>query len=198
MGKTRLEAFSDGVLAVIITILVLELKVPHSSEFGALVELLPAFLSYVLSFIFIGIYWNNHHHMFHTVTHVNGAMLWANTHLLFWLSLVPFTAAWMGENHYEAVPVAAYGVVMLMAGLAYPILQTVIIRTQGQGSPLAKAVGKDWKGKASAAIIIIGIALAFVHPWLACAAYATVAATWLIPDRRIERTLEEDDATANS
>lgn len=196
MGKTRLEAFSDGVLAVIITILVLELKVPHSAELGALVELLPAFLSYVLSFTFIAIYWNNHHHMFHTVTHVNGAMLWANAHLLFWLSLVPFTAAWMGENHYEAVPVAAYGVVMLMAGLAYPILQTVIIRTQGQGSPLAKAIGKDWKGKASAAIIVIGIALAFVHPWLACAAYATVAATWLIPDRRIERRLEEDDATA--
>jgi uncharacterized membrane protein len=193
MGKTRLEAFSDGVLAVIITIMVLELKAPHTASLEALLELLPAFLSYVLSFIFIGIYWNNHHHLFHTVTRVNGAMLWANSHLLFWLSLIPFTAGWMGENHFEALPVASYGVVMLAAGLAYQLLTVVIVRFQGDESALAKAIGRDWKGKASGPLIFAGVAAAFlVHPWVACGFYALVAGIWLVPDRRIERALGDE------
>ena len=191
MGKTRLEAFSDGVLAIIITIMVLELKVPHSAEPEALFELLPVFLSYVLSFIFIGIYWNNHHHMLHTVTKVNGAIMWANLHLLFWLSLIPFTAGWMGENHFESLPVALYGFVMLMAGIAYPILQQAIIASQGPDSRLKAAIGGDWKGRTSGIIIFVGIIAAYWSPWLACAIYAVVAALWFIPDRRIEGRLAD-------
>ena len=191
MGKTRLEAFSDGVLAVIITIMVLELKVPHSPTLEALLELLPVFLSYVLSFIFVGIYWANHHHLFHTVSKVNGGILWANNHLLFWLSLIPFTTGWMGENHFEALPVAAYGVVMLGAGIAYQLVTMIIIRSQGANSELARAIGRDWKGKAAAGLIPIGILAAFfIHPWVACAIYALVAGMWLIPDSRIERAIE--------
>ncbi|MEO5805881.1 TMEM175 family protein [Devosia sp.] len=194
MGKTRLEAFSDGVLAIIITIMVLELKVPHSPTLEALAELLPVFLSYVLSFIFVGIYWNNHHHMLHTVTRVNGAILWANLHLLFWLSLIPFTAGWMGENHFETLPVALYGFVMMMAGIAYPILQQVIIASQGPHSKLKIAIGGDWKGRASGGIILVGIVTAFFNTWLACAIYAVIAVLWFIPDRRIEHNLVHEPA----
>jgi uncharacterized membrane protein len=193
MGKTRLEAFSDGVLAIIITIMVLELKVPHSPTFEALFELLPVFLSYVLSFTFVGIYWVNHHHLFHTVTKVNGAILWANNHLLFWLSLIPFTTGWMGENHFESLPVASYGVVMLFAGIAYSILTVVIVRSQGPNSALARAIGQDWKGKLVLPLILFGIIAAFViHPWVAGACYVAVAAIWFIPDRRIEKSVANE------
>ncbi len=189
MGKTRLEAFSDGVIAIIITIMVLELKAPHGADLKALGPLLPAFLSYLLSFIYIGIYWNNHHHMLHSVREVSGAILWANLHLLFWLSLVPFTTAWMGENHFAAAPTAIYGLVLLLAGIAYWILQRTIIATQGSDSLLAAAVGKDLKGKISPALYAIAIAAATVAPWIAWAIYAAVALMWFIPDRRIERAL---------
>jgi uncharacterized membrane protein len=192
MGKTRLEAFSDGVIAVIITIMVLEMKVPHGSDWQSLQPLLPVFLSYVLSFIYIGIYWNNHHHMLHTVKRVNGSILWANLYLLFWLSLVPFVTGWMGENHFAALPTSLYGVVLLMAAVAYWILQNCIISVSGgKDSLLAKAVGKDRKGKISPLMYAIAIPAAFWSQWLADALYVAVAVMWLIPDKRIERVIAE-------
>jgi uncharacterized membrane protein len=189
MGKNRLEAFSDGVLAIVITIMVLELKVPHGAEISALEPLIPVFLSYVLSFIYIGIYWNNHHHLFHSTQNVSAAMLWANLHLLFWLSLFPFATAWMGENHAAPTPTAGYGVVLLMAAIAYYILQWAIIAHQGPNSLLASALGSDWKGKTSPLIYLVAIPLAFLNPWIASGLYALVALLWLVPDRRIERVL---------
>jgi TMEM175 potassium channel family protein len=191
MQKNRLEAFSDGVLAIIITIMVLELKVPHGVEFAALKPLLPVFLSYVLSFLYLGIYWNNHHHMFHTVRHVSGGILWANLHLLFWLSLFPFTTGWIGENYVASIPTAVYGLVLLMAAIAYYILQRAIIARQGSDSLLAAAVGRDWKGKLSPALYFTAIPLAFLNPWISNALYVFVALLWLVPDRRIERALEK-------
>ena len=192
MGKTRMEAFSDGVLAIIITIMVLELKVPHGDRLDVLLPLLPVLLSYVLSFVYLGIYWNNHHHMLHTSSQVTGSVLWANLHLLFWLSLVPFTTGWMGENHFSALPTAAYGFVLLMAAFAYLILQQRIIAAQGHDSILRRAIGSDWKGKLSPLLNIAAIGLAFVVPWLSVALYAAVALIWLVPDRRIERVLTEE------
>ncbi len=189
MGKNRLEAFSDGVLAIIITIMVLEMKVPHGDTPGTLVPLIPVFLSYVLSFVYVGIYWNNHHHMLHTVTHVTGPVLWANLHLLFWLSLFPFATGWMGENHFAAVPTALYGLVLLAAAIAYWILQRVIIAAQGESSVLRRAVGGDWKGKLSPVLYLLAILLTFVASWAAQLIYVVVALLWLIPDRRIERAL---------
>ncbi len=194
MTKGRLEAFSDGVIAVIITIMVLELKVPHDADPKALMPLIPVFLSYVLSFVFIGIYWNNHHHMFHAVHHVNGATLWANLHLLFWLSLVPFVTGWMDENHFAAVTVAAYGIVLLGAACAYTILTLVLLASHGKDSTLAKALGKDFKGKISIAIYVAAIPLAFVQPWISGGLYVLVAAIWLCPDRRFEKLLAESKA----
>lgn len=194
MGRGRLEAFSDGVLAIIITIMVLELKVPHGADLGALGPLLPVFLSYVLSFIFIGIYWSNHHHLFHAVRHVDGRILWANLHLLFWLSLIPFVTGWMGENHFAAWPVALYGTVLLSAAIAYVILTRVLVSSHGRDSALAKAVGKDFKGKVSVVCYAVAIPLAFVNAWLACGLYVLVVVMWLIPDRRIERELTERTA----
>jgi uncharacterized membrane protein len=191
MGRGRLEAFSDGVLAIIITIMVLELKVPHGADLAALRPLVPVFLSYVLSFIFVGIYWSNHHHLLHAVGHVNGRVLWANLHLLFWLSLIPFVTGWMGENHFAAWPVAAYGVVLLCAAVAYYVLTRVLISYHGSDSALAKALGKDFKGKVSVVFNAAAIPLSFVNPWLACALYVLVAVMWLIPDRRIEQALTE-------
>jgi uncharacterized membrane protein len=191
MGTGRLEAFSDGVLAIIITIMVLEMKVPHETDMAGLRPLLPVFLSYVLSFIYLGIYWNNHHHMLHITERVSGGVLWANLHLLFWLSLVPFVTGWMGENNFAAVPTALYGGVLLMAAIAYFILQRMILAEQGEGSLLAEAVGDDFKGKLSPLLYLIAIALAFSWPWMACAIYGIVALMWLIPDRRIERRLSE-------
>jgi len=196
MGKGRLEAFSDGVLAIIITIMVLELKAPHDAKLNALGPLLPAFLSYLLSFVYLGIYWNNHHHMLHGVQHVSGAILWANLHLLFWLSLVPFVTAWMGENHFAAAPTAVYGLVILLAAIAYLILQRAIIARQGRDSLLAVAVGKDVKGKLSQALYIIAIAATTITPRIAWALYVAVALIWLIPDRRIERALSERNKPA--
>ena len=190
MEKNRLEAFSDGVLAIIITIMVLELKPkPDADALADLKDLLPVFLSYVLSFIYVGIYWNNHHHMFHSTRHVTGGILWANLHLLFWLSLFPFTTAWVGENHLAPTPAAVYGFVLLMAAIAYYILQRAIIAQQGPGSLLAAAIGKDWKGKISPVLYFIAIPLAFVSPWISSALYVFVAFLWLVPDRRIERVL---------
>ena len=189
MQKNRLEAFSDGVIAIIITIMVLELKVPHGVELAALKPLLPVFLSYVLSFIYVGIYWNNHHHLLHTAQHVSGGIMWANLHLLFWLSLIPFVTGWMGENHFAALPTSLYGVVLLMAAFAYLILQRAIIARQGHGSLLAGAIGSDWKGKLSILCYFAAIGLAFVNQWLSDALYVFVAVMWLIPDRRVERTL---------
>ena len=194
MGRGRLEAFSDGVLAIIITIMVLELKVPHGVDRAALSPLLPVFLSYVLSFIYVGIYWSNHHHLFHAVRHVNGRILWANLHLLFWLSLIPFVTGWMGENHFAALPVALYGVVLLFAAIAYFILTRVLISYHGRDSTLAKALGKDFKGKVSVACYAAAIPLSFLNSWLACALYVMVAVMWLIPDRRIEDALTESAA----
>ncbi|MDS4022755.1 MAG: TMEM175 family protein [Candidatus Competibacter sp.] len=191
MGKNRLEAFSDGVLAIIITIMVLEMKVPHGGDFPALRPLLPVFLSYVLSFVYVGIYWNNHHHMFHAAQQVNGIILWANLHLLFWLSLFPFVTGWMGENHFAPAPTALYGVVLLMAALAYWLLQRAIIAKQGKDSLLAVAVGKDLKGKLSPVLYALAIPSAFVQPWIAGGIYVLVAMMWLIPDRRIERVFSE-------
>jgi uncharacterized membrane protein len=192
MGKNRLEAFSDGVLAIIITIMVLELKVPHSAELSALIPLLPVFLSYMLSFIYLGIYWNNHHHMLHTTNVVSGGILWANLHLLFWLSLVPFVTGWMGENHFSSWPTALYGIVLLMAAISYWILQRVIINKQGSNSLLAKAVGKDFKGKISPFIYVLAILFAFINQWIADSLYVFVALMWLVPDRRIERIIFQD------
>ncbi|MFL6621525.1 MAG: TMEM175 family protein [Sulfurifustaceae bacterium] len=191
MHKTRMEAFSDGVIAIIITIMVLELKVPHSADVAALRPLLPVFLSYVLSFVFIGIYWNNHHHMLQLVRHVNGPILWANAHLLFWLSLAPFVTAWMGENEFAPVPVALYGVVLLCAGCAYYLLARVLLAYDGKDSPLAKALGRDVKAKMSVLIYAAAIPLAFVHAAIACALYVLVALMWFVPDRRIEKILTE-------
>ena len=189
MGKNRLEAFSDGVIAIIITIMVLELKVPHGDGLSALTPLWPVFLSYVLSFVYLGIYWNNHHHMLHASQHVTGPMLWANLHLLFWLSLIPFTTGWMGENHFAAAPSAIYGVVLLMAAIAYLILQQRIIASQGPDSILKQAVGRDWKGKLSPALYAIAIALAAWSQWISLSLYVLVALIWLVPDRRVERAL---------
>jgi uncharacterized membrane protein len=189
MGKGRFEAFSDGVIAVIITIMVLEMKVPHGEDFEALTGLLPVFVSYVLSFVYVGIYWNNHHHMLHAMTHVTGRMLWANLHLLFWLSLVPFTTGWMGENHFAPATTALYGAVLLMAAIAYWILQQVIISSQGPGSVLKSAVGGDWKGKVSPVLYAIAIPMAFASRWFSLAIYVCVALAWLVPDKRIERIL---------
>jgi uncharacterized membrane protein len=190
MPKNRLEAFSDGVLAIIITIMVLEMKVPHEVELAALKSIWPIFLSYLLSFTYIGIYWNNHHHLLHTVTKVSGGILWANLHLLFWLSLFPFTTGWMGENHFAPTPTAFYGVVLLMAAVAYYILQRAIIARHGQDSLLAAAIGPDWKGKLSPVLYFSAIPLSFVNPWIANGIYILVALIWLVPDRRIERILE--------
>ena len=189
MGKSRLEAFSDGVIAIVITIMVLELKVPHAPTVQALAPLLPVFLSYVLSFVYLGIYWNNHHHMLHTVTHVSGGVLWANLHLLFWLSLLPFATGWMGENHFTALPSALYGFVLLMAAIAYWILQQRLIALDGPDSALKRAVGGDWKGKLSPVLYAAAIALSFVATPVALAIYVLVALAWLVPDRRIERVL---------
>ena len=191
MGKGRLEAFSDGVIAIIITIMVLELKAPHGAELDALRPLIPVFVSYVLSFVFIGIYWNNHHHMLHAAGKVNGRILWANLHLLFWLSLIPFVTGWMGENHFAALPVALYGAVLLMAGLAYFVLARALAAHHGKDSKLALALGKDTKGKASVAIYAAAVPLSFVNPWIAFAMYIVVAILWFIPDRRIERAFAE-------
>ena len=191
MGKARLEAFSDGVIAIIITIMVLELKVPEGADWATLRPLTPAFLSYVLSFVFLGIYWNNHHHLLHAIRHVNGRVLWANMHLLFWLSLMPAATAWMGEHHFVAAPVAVYGVVQLLAACAYFILTHSLIAAHGNDSPLAAAVGRDFKGKVSVVIWAGAILVSFVWPLLACALYVLVAIIWFIPDRRIERALAE-------
>lgn len=191
MGKGRLEAFSDGVLAIIITIMVLELKVPHGSSLEDLKPLLPVFFSYVLSFIYLGIYWNNHHHMLHSIHKVNGRILWANLHLLFWLSLTPFTTAWMGENHFETWTVALYGFVLLMAGLAYFIMAKSLVHAHGKESLIAKALGRDWKGLLSIILYIAGIGLTFVNPWIGFSIYILVAIMWFIPDRRIEKKIEE-------
>jgi uncharacterized membrane protein len=191
MSKGRLEAFSDGVIAVLITILVLELKTPHSADLAALQPLLPVFLTYVLSFIFLGIYWNNHHHMLHAVERVDGKSLWANLHLLFWLSLVPFITAWMGENHFAALPTAVYGVVLLGAAIAYTILQNTLTHGRSHNAKLAAAVGSDRKGKLSLALYALAIPLAFVHEWIADGIYVIVAAMWLVPDPRIESKLPD-------
>jgi uncharacterized membrane protein len=189
MTKGRLEAFSDGVLAIIITIMVLELKVPHEADLAALRPLIPVFLSYVLSFIYIGIYWNNHHHMLQAVRQVNGAVLWANMYLLFWLSLIPFVTAWSGENFFAAMPVALYGVVLLMSAIAYYILSRVLVSHHGKESTLAIALGRDFKGKISVVIYAVAVLLSFVNSWLASMLYVAVAIMWLIPDRRFEKTL---------
>lgn len=194
MGKSRLEAFSDGVLAIIITIMVLELKVPHGDSLATLAPLAPVFMSYVLSFLYVGIYWNNHHHMLHTINRVTGGVLWANLHLLFWLSLFPFVTGWMGENHFAALPTALYGGVLLAAAIAYWILQQTIIAAQGPQSPLRAAIGNDWKGKLSPVVYVLGIVATFLWPWVAQALYVLVALVWLVPDRRIEKSLHRDRA----
>ncbi len=191
MTKNRLEAFSDGVLAIIITIMVLELKVPHGSDFAAIEPLLPVFLSYVLSFLYVGIYWNNHHHLFKACNRINGGIMWANLHLLFWLSLFPFGTGWMGENHFTPLPTALYGAVLLLAAFAYLILQNLIIKSEGRNSKLAASIGNDWKGRLSAVIFAAGIALSFVQPALAGGLYVLPALLWLIPDRRLERVVQE-------
>jgi uncharacterized membrane protein len=190
MGKGRLEAFSDGVIAIIITIMVLEMKVPHGDSLASLQPLVPVLLSYVLSFVYVGIYWNNHHHMLHASRTVSGPVLWANLHLLFWLSLFPFATGWMGENHFAQMPSALYGVVLLMAAIAYKILQQAIIATEGPGSVLASAVGADWKGKLSPVLYLVAIASTFWVRWFALALYVAVALLWLVPDRRIEHALQ--------
>ncbi len=191
MEKNRLEAFSDGVLAIIITIMVLDLKVPHEASLDALKPLLPVFLTYVLSFIYLGIYWNNHHHLLKAARKVNGAMMWANLHLLFWLSLFPFTTGWMGENHFQPVPTAIYGAVLLLAAIAYYILQSLIVAGEGCDSKLAKSLGRDLKGKMSPVLYAVAVVLAFVSPFVSNCVYAFVALMWLVPDRRIERLVKE-------
>jgi len=190
MDKNRLEAFSDGVLAIIITIMVLELKPPHGSQFSTLTPLIPVFSSYVLSFIYVGIYWNNHHHLLRTTRRVSAGILWSNLHLLFWLSLFPFATAWMGEAHVASAPTALYGLILLFAAIAYYILQCAILAKEGRTSLLASALGSDWKGKLSPVIYLAAVPLAFVHPWIANGLYAFAALLWLVPDRRIERALE--------
>jgi uncharacterized membrane protein len=194
MGKSRLEAFSDGVLAIIITIMVLELRPPHETSVAALGAMLPIFVSYLLSFIYIGIYWNNHHHLFTLVKHVSGGVLWANLHLLFWLSLIPFVTAWMGEHHHESLPAAAYGIVLLCSGLAFTILSRVLVKIHSKNSSLAQAIGYDMKGISSVVAYAIAIPLSFVHAWLGYLLYALVAMLWLVPDRRIEKALESEKA----
>ncbi len=191
MPKERLAAFSDGVIAIIITIMVLELKVPHGTDWEALASLIPIFLSYVLSFVYVGIYWNNHHHLLHTARRVNGTILWANMHLLFWLSLIPFATGWMGENHFARLPTALYGVALLMPAIAYYLLQVTIIRHQGTQGALATALGKDIKGKLSPLAYLAGILLAFVQPWISHAIYVGMALIWLVPDRRIEHAMRQ-------
>ena len=194
ISKGRLEAFSDGVIAIIITIMVLELKVPKGHDLSALKDMQPIFVNYLMSFIYIGIYWNNHHHMFHAVRSINGAVLWANLHLLFWLSMVPFVSSWMGESTFAdgALPMALYGVVLLMNAIAYTILVVTLVRHEGENSLLAQALGKDWKGKISIVFYIVAIAMAWVSTWMSFGLYVLVAAIWLIPDRRIERKLAEE------
>jgi len=191
MGKSRLEAFSYGVIAIIITIMVLEMKVPHGESLDSLLPVVPVFLSYVLSFVYVGIYWNNHHHMLHASRKISGAVLWANLHLLFWLSLFPFATGWMGENHFSAIPSALYGVVLLMAAIAYWVLQQTIIACEGPTSVLKSAVGGDWKGKLSPWIYLFGIVSTFWVQWLAQALYILMALVWLVPDRRIEQALQQ-------
>jgi uncharacterized membrane protein len=193
MSTTRLEAFTDGVLAIIITIMVLELKVPHGTGIEVLRPLVPVLASYVLSFVYIGIYWNNHHHLLQACHRVTGSVMWANLHLLFWLSLIPFTTGWMGENHFAAVPTAAYGIVLVMAGFAYLLLQQRIIAAEGDQSLVKRAIGADWKGKASPLLYVLAIGLAFVSPRISMAIYTAVAITWFVPDRRIERVLAEQE-----
>jgi len=192
MNKNRLEAFSDGVIAIIITIMVLEFKVPQNASLGALYPLIPVFLSYVLSFTFIGIYWNNHHHLLQAARRVNGRILWANLHLLFWLTLIPFATGWMGENHFAEWPVALYGIVLLFAAIAYFILARSLIEHHGKDSTIAKALGNDFKGKISVVLNALAIMLSFINSWYACALYVIVAIIWLIPDRRIEKILAEE------
>lgn len=194
MGKARLEAFSDGVLAIIITIMVLELQVPHGETLAALAPLIPVFLGYVLSFVYVGIYWNNHHHLLHTLKKVTGPILWANLHLLFWLSLIPFVTGWMGENHFGPIPTALYGVVLFMAAMAYTVLQSLIIASQGRESVLKRAIGNAWKEKLSPALYLIAIFAAFVSQWISQVLYVAVALLWLVPDRRIERALPGDES----
>jgi len=196
LHKSRVEAFSDAVIAIIITIMVLELRPPHAVSWSALGPLVPTMLSYVLSFVFIGIYWNNHHHLFQAVHHVNGHVLWANLHLLFWMSLFPFVTAWLGDSHFAAVPVAVYGIVMLMAGSAYFVLSRVLVAHHGRESALAQAVGRDHKGAASLALYVAAVGLAFVDPRISCALYVVVAIIWLVPDKRIERTLATHERAA--
>jgi uncharacterized membrane protein len=193
MNKTRLEAFSDGVLAILITIMVLEFNIPQRPELSALIPVIPAVLSYVLSFIYLGIYWNNHHHLMHTVKYVTGDILWANLHLLFWLSLVPFATGWMGENHFAPTPMALYGIILLMAAIAYYILQTRIVKDHGPDSVLAKAIGKDLKGKISPILYVIGIGSSLFSPWVAGGLYVLVAFIWLVPDKRIEMILQNEN-----
>jgi uncharacterized membrane protein len=192
MGKNRLEAFSDGVIAIIITIMVLELKVPHESTWAALGATAPVFLSYVLSFVYVGIYWNNHHHLLHACSRVSGGILWANLHLLFWLSLLPFATGWMGENHFEPVPSALYGLILLASAISYWLLQREIIRVQGEASALKRVVGNDWKGKLSPVLYIVGIVATFFSEPLALCMYVAAALMWLIPDRRIERAMSHE------
>ncbi len=192
MGKGRLEAFSDGVLAIIITIMVLEMKVPHGDTMEELKKLLPVFISYILSFIYIGIYWNNHHHLMHATHKINGKIMWANSHLLFWLSLMPFASGWMGENHFTTLPTALFGVILLMAGVAYYILSQCLIKFHGKDSTLAKAVGNDAKGIISVIVYAIGIALSCFNAWISLALYTLVAIMWLVPDKRIEKKLAEE------
>ncbi len=195
MGKGRLEAFSDGVIAIIITIMVLEMKVPRGESLQALRPLLPVFLSYVLSFLYVGIYWNNHHHMLQATKKVSGPILWANLHLLFWLSLFPFATGWMGENHFAPAPSSLYGFVLLMAAVAYFLLQQAIIASEGPASVLKQAVGRDWKGKVSPALYVVGIAVSVYSAWMAQAIYVFVALLWLVPDRRIEHVLRQNAGT---
>ena len=190
MGKNRLEAFSDGVIAIIITIMVLELKVPHGDSFEALLPLAPVLLSYVLRFIYVGIYWNNHHHLLHAVSHVSGGVLWANLHLLFWLSLIPFVTGWMGENHFTTLPVAAYGVVLFMCAVAYSILVRCLTHQHGENKALADAIGNDKKGMLSLLLYPAGVGAAFIHPWFGFAFYVVVALVWLVPDTRIEKRVK--------
>jgi uncharacterized membrane protein len=198
MNKGRFEAFSDGVIAVIITIMVLEMKVPHGEGVGALAPVIPVFLSYVLSFVYVGIYWNNHHHMLHATSKVTGSMLWANLHLLFWLSLIPFATGWMGENHFASAPTALYGLILLMAAIAYWILQQLIIASQGSESVLKKAIGRDWKGKLSPILYATAIPIAFVSRWVSLGLYVFVALVWLVLDKRIENALSQKQAEPHS
>ncbi|QSQ19167.1 DUF1211 domain-containing protein [Pyxidicoccus parkwayensis] len=197
MLKNRLEAFSDGVIAIIITIMVLELKVPHGSELADLQPLIPVFFSYVLSFVYVGIYWNNHHHLLHTIDHVSGGLLWANLHLLFWLSLIPFATGWMGENHFTSVPLALYGFVLLMCAFAWLVLQRSMVTTHGSKSTLAVAVGRDLKGKISPVLYVVGIVSAFINEYFSEAVYVLVALMWLVPDRRFEKASHEDKSAGH-